>query len=281
MLTRAQHYKKDGEKIVCLLCPHRCRIGSGQRGICGVRENIEGELYSLSDGYVTAIAYDSIKKKPLSFFGEGEILSIGSFGCNFHCDFCQNFRLLDPKVDRRRVEDLEILNLARPSLGLAYTYNEPTVNFEMVKRLAGKIKDQGQVNVMVTNGFIEDEPRAELLDLIDAWSIDYKMPAELYPSVCGGREEVVLKTISKAWDRAHVEVTILLIPGRNTQEEVLKGMLEKLAAIDRKIPLHLSRYFPCYKSDIPPTPLETMLKSHELALNYMERVVLGNMPSKY
>ena len=281
MLTRAQYYKKVGEDVVCLLCPHKCRIGKGHRGICGARENRGGELYSLSDGYVTALAYDSIKKKPLSFFGEGEILSMGSFGCNFHCDFCQNYRLLDSDVDKKKIDDSEILELAKPSMGLAYTYNEPTVNFEMAKRLAGKIKDQGQLNVMVTNGYIDASPREELLGLIDAWSIDYKMPAELYPSVCGGREEVVLETIARAWERTHVEVTILLIPGRNTQEEVLRGMLEKLSAIDRNIPLHLSRYFPCYKSNIPTTALETMYRSYELALDYMDRVVLGNMPMRF
>lgn len=280
MATRAQYYKKLEGAVRCELCPHHCFIREGERGLCSVRQVRDGELYSLSDGYISSMAYDPIEKKPLSHYLPGTILSIGSFGCNFHCDFCQNHRLLDPGVRKIRVEDDFLLKAAKEkaSLGIAYTYNEPIINFEMVKRLAMKIHQQGQVNVLVTNGYIEREPRRELLGLIDAWSIDYKMPEELYPKICGGREDRVLETIKEVREDAHLEVTILLIPGRNTQEEVFRGMIEKLAGIGEDIPLHLTRYFPSYKCDLPATDLKTLLACRDLAKKYMKRVELGNIP---
>lgn len=280
MATRAQHYIKVEGGVQCKLCPHHCFIREKERGICQVRELRNGVLYSLSDGYVSSLAYDPLEKKPLLYFGRGDILSIGSFGCNFHCDFCQNYRLLEPEFPKIRLSDDYLLELARKrgSLGLAYTYNEPAVNFEMVKRLARKIHDQGQINVMVTNGYIEKAPREELLQLIDAWSIDFKMPKDLYPKICGARQEPVLETIKDAYSHSHVEVTILLIPGRNTQEYAFRKMLEELALIGEDIPLHLARYFPAYRCSIAATELETMFRAREIALEYLERVELGNMP---
>lgn len=243
MAIKAEYYKKLDGGVQCLLCPHHCRLKDGQLGLCKARLCRGEDLYSLSDGIITSMGYDPMEKKPLTHFLKGSIFSIGSFGCNFHCDFCQNYRLLDPHVAKRSLGDEELLEaaLARDSLGIAYTYNEPTVNFEMVKRLSKKIHEQGQVNVMITNGFIEKEPLKELLGLIDAWNIDYKMPGELYPRICGGREEIILQTIAEASAHGHVEVSTLLIPGRNTEESVFREMMEKLSKINSEIPLHLSR----------------------------------------
>ncbi|NLY35831.1 MAG: radical SAM protein [Tissierellia bacterium] len=283
MAIKAEYYKSMEGGVQCLLCPHRCRLKSGQLGICKARICRGVDLYSLSDGVITSMGYDPLEKKPLTHFMKGSIFSIGSFGCNFHCDFCQNYRLLDPQAPQIKVQDRDLLEAAaaQGSLGIAYTYNEPTVNFEMVKRLSKKIHGQNQVNVMITNGYIERDPRRELLGLIDAWNIDYKMPRELYPGICGGKEEVVLETIKEASLHSHVEVSTLLIPGRNTGEDVFRGMMKKLSEINDEIPLHLSRYFPCYKCSIPETSLETMLLCEKIAKEYMKTVELGNMPLYY
>ncbi|HZK09838.1 MAG TPA: radical SAM protein [Clostridia bacterium] len=283
MATRAEYYKKTSSGVQCLLCPHHCRLTDGQLGLCKARICRGKDLYSLSDGKITAMAYDPLEKKPLKYFMKGPIFSIGSMGCNFHCDFCQNFRLLDPQVSSIKISDKKLLQAAadRGSVGIAYTYNEPTINFEMVKRLSKKIHKQKQVNVMISNGYIEKEPLKELLPLIDAWNIDYKMPADLYGEVCGGKEQVVLETIREVSLHSHVEVSTLLIPGRNTDEKVFRGMMEKLSSINPEIPLHLSRYSPCYKCTIPPTPASTMLACRKIAREYMQRVELGNMPLYY
>lgn len=280
MATLAEYYRKREGGVECLLCPHHCRLKDTQRGLCQARICQGEDLYSLSDGYVTSMAYDPMEKKPITHYKKGIIFSIGSFGCNFHCDFCQNFALLEARVPKISVTDEELLEAAsiHGSLGLAYTYNEPTVNFEMVKRLAKKIHERNQINVMVTNGYIEREPLEELIPLIDAWNIDYKMPEDLYPKICGGREEVVLETINEVQGRAHVEVSTLLIPGRNTEENVFRAMMDKLSRISPDIPLHLSRYFPCYRCALAPTPIEIMLKCEGIAREYMKTVELGNMP---
>lgn len=280
-MTRAMYYEKIGDQVHCLLCPHNCRISEGKRGICGVREHQEGELYSLTDGKISSWGYDPIEKKPLSFFRKGSVIfSIGSLGCNFHCDFCQNFRLLDPHTQTRTVSDEELIEAAKQygSIGIAYTYNEPLVNYEMVLRLSKKMRKEGLVNVVVTNGYIELEPLRELLPYIDAWNIDYKFSEPLYRDISGGQEDIVLRTIKEANASSHVEVTTLLQSGRNTGEEVFQGMVKKLAEIDPEIPLHLSRYYPAFKCSLPATPIEEMFRCYEIAKKYMKNVELGNMP---
>lgn len=281
MATKALYWEKVEGGVRCKLCPHHCRLKDGQRGICGVRQCLDGELFSLSDGYITSWGYDPIEKKPLSHFKKGSVIfSIGSQGCNFHCDFCQNHRLLSVDVPRRPVSDEELVEAASAhgSIGIAYTYNEPLMNYEMVLRLAKKMREAGLINVVVSNGYIELEPLHELLPYIDAWNIDYKFNDPIYRSVSGGGEEVVLRTIAEANASSYVEVTTLLIPGRNTEQEVFQGMMERLSAIDEEIPLHLSRYYPAYRCDLPATPLEDMFRCYQIAKKYMKTVELGNMP---
>lgn len=281
MASEAMFYQRHSMGVKCLLCPHRCVLSSGQRGRCGVRQCQENKLYTLTDGFISSWAYDPIEKKPLLEFMPGKIIfSIGSSGCNFHCDFCQNHVLLDPCAPMKKVSDQELLGAAaaHDSLGIAYTYNEPLVNYEMVHRLSRKVKEAGLLNVVVTNGYIEKDPLLELLPQIDAWNIDYKFPDPLYREISGGEEEPVLRSIALAREWGHVEVTTLLLPGRNTDEEVFREMMKNLASIDPGIPLHLSRYYPAYRCHLPETPLELMDRCYELAKEYMKKVSLGNMP---
>ncbi|MBF8259786.1 MAG: radical SAM protein, partial [Actinobacteria bacterium] len=173
----AAHWVPDGDAVRCGLCPHRCRIAEGKAGICGVRENRGGTLFAATYGKVAAVAVDPIEKKPLFHFHPGaRILSIGSVGCNFRCEFCQNYHLVlrQVPVEPVRIEDLLLTARRENSVGIAYTYNEPFIQFEFVLECAKAFRAEGMKNVLVTNGYVNPEPLAELLPFVDAMNIDLK-----------------------------------------------------------------------------------------------------------
>lgn len=295
--------------VQCNLCPHRCSIANGAKGICGVRFNKEGKLYSPGYGAISAIALDPIEKKPLyCFHPRSKILSIGGFGCNLRCPFCQNYEI---SMDRsaiaetcgsdkcvsgnpgngttgnrigrrgRKITPEDIVAAAsdtipKGNIGVAYTYNEPLINFEFLKDCATLINAAGLNNVIVTNGFIDLEPLEDILPFIDAMNIDLKSFSDDFYKKAGGRLEPVLKTIEASVKQCHIEVTTLVIPGEN--EDDVKEIAKWLASIDPDIPLHLSRFFPNYLySDRAPTTRESILKLQETASMHLNRVYSGNM----
>ncbi|MCL2698806.1 MAG: AmmeMemoRadiSam system radical SAM enzyme [Defluviitaleaceae bacterium] len=254
-MTEAMFYEKRDGKCFCKLCPHFCVIPPGARGRCGVRGNKDGVLEAESYGKLTAIALDPIEKKPLRMFGQGMILSVGSYGCNFRCGFCQNYHISFGSPETTDINDLTpeaICALAvkyrgQGNIGVAYTYNEPFMSYEFVYDCARSVKDQGLKNVLVTNGFVNPEPLEQILPFIDALNIDLKsFDAEFYNEI-GGEIEAVKNTIKLAAKHAHVEVTTLIIPEKNDSPDEMDALAVWLAEISPEIPLHITRFRPMHK----------------------------------
>lgn len=287
MLKPARFYTGENDKIRCLLCPRRCLLGEGQTGFCGVRRVENGALYTENYGFCAALQWDPVEKKPLYHFYPGrQILSLGTYGCNLRCSFCQNWSLVlgRPGADDRRLPPGEVLALLQRAggpgevVGAAYTYNEPLIWYEYVAETARLLHEHGYRNVLVTNGYISREPLAELLPYIDALNIDVKaFNDSFYEQYCRGRRGPVLETVELAAAAAHVEVTCLLLPTLNDRLEELAQLSSWLAGINPEIPLHLSRYFPRHRMNLPPTPPETMLAAREIALEKLKYVYLGNI----
>lgn len=276
----------DKEKGQCLLCPHACYIQPGRTGVCSGRTNIDGQLVISNYGEITSIGLDPIEKKPLYHFHPGrQILSVGTFGCNFSCDFCQNYRIAQQRPPSRYMspEDLVVASIEakiQDNIGLAFTYNEPTIWYEYVYDTAKLLKERApeQKIVLISNGFINSEPLEELLPYVDAMNIDLKAwDDNYYRKICGGRLEPVLRTIERASRSCHVELTTLLVTGENDSPEQVEGIASFLAGIDPGLVLHLSRYFPNYQRNSTATDVETMYQLEEVARKHLQNVYLGNI----
>ncbi|WP_343231638.1 AmmeMemoRadiSam system radical SAM enzyme [Tissierella simiarum] len=281
-MKEAMYYKKgEASKVYCSLCPHYCSISENKAGKCRVRKNIEGTLYTLNYGKITSYAYDPIEKKPLYHFYPGSnIFSIGSFGCNLACEFCQNWEIVNKETLTMEIEDQDMLTLstAKHSIGIAYTYNEPTIWFEYVRHLLDVIKDKNLKNILITNGYINEEPLRQLLPYIDAMNIDLKsINDSFYNNICKGSLEPVLKTIEISSKVTHIEVTTLVIDGENSSLEEIDSLSQKIASINKSIPLHLSRYFPAYKMKRQPTNFNTLMEARNIARKHLDYVYIGNV----
>ena len=283
-MKEALYYEKLADKKVhCHLCPNECVISDGKRGSCGVRINEGGALYSEVYGKTTSIALDPIEKKPLYHYHPGQyILSLGTKGCNFHCDFCQNWHIsqeLDtPTVDITSEEAVREAKAAG-SFGIAYTYNEPFIWFEFVLETAKLAKANGLENVLVTNGYVNMKPLEEMLPLIGAMNIDLKsIDEDFYRKICKGRLQPVLDVIKRSVKACHVELTNLIIPTLNDSEGSLKRLVDWVYQnCGAETPLHFSRYFPCYKMKLPPTPLETLKLAERIGKEKLKHVYIGNV----
>lgn len=272
--------------VTCELCFHHCRLEEGQTGFCKARVCRNGAVVPLNYGKLTSLALDPIEKKPLRRFHPGSlILSAGSFGCNLRCPFCQNHEIsmfgeaeiqtvkVSPEQLAAKASELR----AQGNIGVAYTYNEPLVGYEYVRDCAGLVHELGMINVLVTNGTIEEAPWRQLLPLIDAVNIDLKGFTPAWYRRLGGDLETVKQSIALAAERCHVEVTTLLVPGENDSVEEIRALAQWLASVSRSIPLHLSRFFPRYKmTDRPPTPVERVYRLAEAAREYLSYVYTGN-----
>lgn len=284
-MKEAAHYEKLGDgKVHCRLCPHECRINEGGRGVCRVRSNHDGTLYSDIYEHILACHLDPIEKKPLYHFYPGrQILSIGTKGCNQRCDFCQNWEMIESDVAGTYITSDEIAAMADRggSIGIAYTYNEPLIWFEFVLECAKKVHARGLKNVLVTNGFVNAGPLEELLPYIDAMNIDIKsMDPDFYRSICGSTLDPVLSTCARAAVDCHVEVTNLLIPGYNDTEELIGRLVDFVAGLGRDTPLHFSAYYPCHRMTAPPTPVETLRRARDIARGRLDYVYMGNVVSE-
>ncbi|WP_251197393.1 AmmeMemoRadiSam system radical SAM enzyme [Anaerotardibacter muris] len=276
------------KRAFCTLCPHRCSLAEGQRGICQARIARDGVVIDENYGRITSLALDPIEKKPLARFMPGSsILSIGSYGCNMHCGYCQNASIAQvgpAHVEWRQMEPADIAEMAsmfalQGNIGVAFTYNEPLVGFEFVRNCAREVHQRGMKNVLVSNGQINPEPLAELLPLIDAANIDLKGFTPAIYRRLGGDLETTLATIEAMANEPnlHLEVTTLVVPGLNDSPDQMAKEAAWIASLDPQIPLHVTRFFPCYKMlQLEPTPLDTLHALADVARESLDFVYLGN-----
>jgi pyruvate formate lyase activating enzyme len=282
MNRREAEYYEITENLIarCRLCPHQCAIPPGGEGICWARKNEEGTLYAQNYGRTTSLAVDPIEKKPLFHFRPGsEILSVSPNGCSMRCPYCQNYTISFKKAVTRELTPEELISLAKEynTPSIAFTYAEPIIWFEFIKDTSKYAKEEGIDLVMVTNGQILEEPLDELLEFVSAMNIDLKsMNSEYYRKVLKGNLAATKRTIEKASAKIHVEVTNLLIPGDNDTE--IEDLSRYLASINKKTPLHISRYFPHNDYDRPPTPINTLKEAYETARKHLYYVYIGNAP---
>lgn len=285
MKTALFYDKLEENKVRCNLCPHKCIMYAGNIGKCRARKNIHGELYSLNYARITSLSLDPIEKKPLYHFYPGtRILSTGTFGCNLKCSFCQNWRISHVDADTMELLPNELAEKALEAktlgnIGLAYTYNEPSIWYEYIYETAMMAKDAGLVNVLVTNGYMNEEPLAKLLPYIDAMNIDLKaFNTKFYTEICRGTLEHVKNVIKLAASKCHVEITTLVIPGLNDSEQEIEELACWLSGISEDIPLHLTRFYPNYMmTDRPQTPLKTLNRAYEIASGFLKFVHIGNV----
>lgn len=269
----------------CELCFHHCALAEGQTGLCRARANRDGRIVPLNYGRLTSLALDPIEKKPLRRFHPGSfILSAGSFGCNLRCPFCQNAEISMSGTEfpthdyaPEALTQLALQLRPRGNIGVAYTYNEPLVGYEYVRDCAALIHGAGMVNVLVTNGTVEEAPWRELLPLIDAVNIDLKGFTEGWYRSLGGDLETVKRSIALAAESCHVEVTTLVVPGGNDGEDEMRVLSSWLASVSPDIPLHVSRFFPRHRmTDRPPTPVDRVYRLAEIARERLRYVYTGN-----
>jgi pyruvate formate lyase activating enzyme len=281
----AVYFDEYGEEKVlqCLLCPLHCIIKPDQVGFCGVRKNVDGMLYSLNYGQLTSIAIDPIEKKPLYHLFPGEkILSVGSWGCNLRCNFCQNWEISKqrPKtVMRVMPQQLIQIALERESRGIAFTYNEPIVSFEFILDTSRAAAKEGIYSILVTNGVIDEEPMDLLSQSVRGMNIDLKgWNDEFYVKDIGTEKRVVLRSIETARKAGtHIELTTLIIPGKNDSPEEMREEAKWISGLSKDIPLHINRYFPNYKSTIPPTSPDSLIQLADVAKEYLRYVYVGNI----
>jgi pyruvate formate lyase activating enzyme len=283
-MKEALYYQKEDNKVRCLLCPNDCLIADGKKGRCGVRVNKEGKLYSEIYNRVTSVALDPIEKKPLYHYHSGEyILSLGTKGCNFACPWCQNWAISqDSSTPTEEITADDVVRKAKElhSFGIAYTYNEPFIWFEFVLECCKIAKDNRLENVFVTNGYVNKEPLNEILPYTDAMNVDVKsIDEEFYRKYCLGKLAPVLENIKTAKKKkVHIEITNLVIPTLNDSKENFEKLADWVADnAGMDTPLHFSRYFPCYKFSLPPTPISTLKLAKEIADKKLKYVYLGNI----
>jgi pyruvate formate lyase activating enzyme len=269
----------------CEVCFRHCLLQEGQVGFCKARGCLHGQSVPLNYGLVSSCGLDPIEKKPLKEFRPGSlILSVGSYGCNLRCPFCQNFEIsqydLAKQCERVSPSTLveEALALrAQGNIGLAYTYNEPMVGYEYVRDCAKLAHEAGLVNVLVTNGCASQKVLAEVLPYLDAMNIDLKGFSPAYFSYVGGDFEMTKDFIVTSAHACHIELTTLIIPHHNDDPSAMEKEAQWIASIDPSIPLHLTRYFPRYKEKEAPTPLKSLEELSAIARRYLSSVYLGNI----
>jgi len=302
-VLNARYYDKlDEKKVRCCLCPQNCLIYPGHVGVCFVRYNQDGHLIPLTYGRVSSVHLDPIEKKPLYFFHPGStILSVGAIGCNLGCPICQNWQIAQPKdllkkgllprgdarqtvgcmtkpLSVARLVELAEQSVSKGNLGVAFTYNEPFIWFEYLLEAAKAIKAKGLKNVLVTNGYVNEEPLVEVLPYIDALNIDLKAFDEDFYRRIGGHLKPVLRTIELANSDCHIEITNLLIPGLNTDKKQIADLVDWVAdTVGRETPLHFSRYFPARRCKEPPTTAEDLMAAKKIAARRLKSVTLGNI----
>ena len=275
---------------VCNVCFRHCDIPEGKTGFCGARTCRGGIVEAANYGRITSLALDPIEKKPLARFHSGSlVLSVGSYGCNLRCPFCQNSDISWSEhamkfADRAEVITPEELAAAahryrtQGNIGLAFTYNEPLIGYEFVRDTAKLVHENGMMNVLVTNGTAELEVLDELLPYIDAMNIDLKgFTDRYYSKILGGDRAMVMRFIERAAENCHVELTTLIIPGENDSEDEMRVLSSWVASLSPKIPLHISRFFPRFHmTDRNATDVSLIYRLADVAREKLKYVYTGN-----
>jgi pyruvate formate lyase activating enzyme len=279
----------EGGEIQCELCPHRCRVAKGKRGICGVRENRDGKYYSLVYGNPCAVHVDPIEKKPFFHVLPGTTsFSVATAGCNFHCKFCQNWEISQATPEEVYSQEFSPGRVVREAKAMgahsiAYTYVEPTIFYEYMIDIGALAKKSGLLNVYHSNGFINPAPLKHLCKVLDAADIDLKgFTDNFYRELCSGALNPVLETLKTLKrEKVHLEITNLVIPTKNDEMSIVKEMclwIKKELGADT--PIHFSRFYPLYKlKTLPPTPVSALDKARAVASSAgLEYVYVGNVP---
>jgi pyruvate formate lyase activating enzyme len=273
--------KRENGSCRCEVCPRHCVIAPGKTGFCGHYGQDGGELIAIRYGRIAAAALDPIEKKPLYHFHPGAaILSVGANGCNLSCKFCQNWHLSAglSRDDYLAPERLAAQAGEGGSIGVAFTYNEPTIWFPYIVDAAVLLRAKSLAVVLVTNGYLEAEPWDELCGHVQAMNIDVKGDEAFYPRMTGGRLAPVRRNVEAAHAAGvHVEVTNLLVTDENDQPDQVRDLVDWLAGVSPDIPLHFSRYFPNREWNAPPTPASRLKEAVELARQKLRYVYAGNI----
>ena len=275
----------DTPKATCPVCPRHCRLSDGQLGFCRARRNENGKIVAINYGRITSIALDPTEKKPFARWESGKyILSVGSFGCNLTCPFCQNYSIsqADENCQTENLSPSQLVELAKEltpkgNVGAAFTYNEPLIGFEYVMDAAKLLKATGLKVALVTNGTVETELLDTLLPFVDAMNIDLKAWDEEFYRQIGGDFVCVKNNIALAQKKCHVEITTLVIPRINDDENKIGDEAKWLSSLSPDLPLHISRFFPRYKMNTaPPTPIADVYRLADTARKYLRHVYTGN-----
>ncbi|MBR2186193.1 MAG: AmmeMemoRadiSam system radical SAM enzyme [Lachnospiraceae bacterium] len=274
----------------CHVCFRHCDLQEGQRGFCRARINKDNKIIPENYGVISSIALDPIEKKPLNRFYPGSfILSLGSYGCNLRCPFCQNHEISQTgdrgfsKADPEEIRDIALREKVNGNIGVAYTYNEALTGYEFVRDTAKLIHEEGMKNVLVSNGMAELQVLKEILPYIDAMNIDLKsFSEEVYRDVLMGDLRQTMDFIEEAAKHCHMEITTLVVPGINDSEEEIREIAKWIAGLnggrEEEIPYHLSRFFPQYKmTDRGATPVDTVYALTRVAGEYLKYVYAGNV----
>ena len=286
MSKKALFYEKiTDNKVRCNICSRHCVIMDKKRGFCKGRENNNGELYSVNYGKVCSTAIDPIEKKPLfNFHPNSSVFSIATGGCNFRCLHCQNWQISQYAPDDIPYNELYPEDIANMAIkyncgGMAYTYTEPTIFYELMKDTSNIAKEKGLFNTMITNGYIEKEPLKNLK--IDAMNIDIKGNEKFYKEVCFAKLEPVLETCVLAKKLGiHCEITNLIIPKYNDTIEDIRSIIEFVKdKLGKETPLHFTGFYPDYKlTNVPPTPAEPLINAQKMAIEEgLKYVYVGNV----
>jgi pyruvate formate lyase activating enzyme len=282
-------------KTKCTLCPRGCVLGEGKEGFCGGRGNVGGEITSLNYGRISAIMLDPVLKKPLKeFHPDSYVLSVGSYGCNLTCPFCQNYHISQEGKEQwveatgkyystyETILPKALVALARSAkskgnIGIAYTYNEPLVGYEYVWDVSGLVRQEGLKNILVTNGCFQEEAFREMAQRMDAMNIDIKSFRPDFYKKIGGDLSLVLSNVREAVKHCHVEITTLIIPGENDSPEEMEELSRWISGVDPGIPLHLSRFSPHYRMNHKePTSREIIDELAAIAQSHLKKVYKGN-----
>lgn len=284
MDAKISFYEEYKDKIRCRVCPHNCILDEGKFGICKVRTLKSNIPVAINYGEVASCGVDHIEKKPLYHFKPSKnILSIGSFGCNMTCIFCQNYEISQGRPETQYMSIEKLINMItsiEKNVGVAFTYNEPCMWYEYMYDAAKSIKENNQSTsvVVVTNGYINEGPILKLLPYVDAMNIDLKgYTNRYYKSICGAKLKPVLETIKTCNEHCHVEITNLLVSDENDSLEEVREIAQFIASINENIPLHLSRYFPKYKMENAATKIEKIMQGQNEAKKYLKYVYVGNV----